>query len=89
MGLADPAIQEILERFGNENIRRRLTIAFEKGLSVDFDLPVPDVQPPNFAVRTLAEVYARNAEVMRETVYDKAYFADSLARKVTEPFVMH
>jgi hypothetical protein len=29
--LADPALQEILERFGNEDIRRRLSIFFEKG----------------------------------------------------------
>jgi hypothetical protein len=59
-----------------------------KRVSIDFDLPFPDVQPPNFPDRTLAEVYARNAEVMRETVYDEEYFARSLARKVTEPFVM-
>jgi hypothetical protein len=38
---------------------------------------------------TAEEVYALNAEVMRETVYDEDYFAQSLARKVTEPFVMH
>jgi hypothetical protein len=55
---------------------------------LDFVLPEIDECPPIFPDQTLAQVYARNAEVMRETVYDEEYFAKSLARKVTEPFVM-
>lgn len=58
-------------------------------VSVDFELPVSDWHPPNFPEQTLEQIYACNDAAVRETVYDEAYFADSLARKVTVPFVMH
>ena len=58
-------------------------------VSLDFVLPEIDECPPIFPDQTLEQVYARNAQVMRETVYDEEYFARSLARKVTEPFVWH
>lgn len=56
--------------------------------SLELILPVDEVPPPPYPPLSVAEVYARNAVVMRETVYDEAYLADSLRRKVRVPFVM-
>ena len=55
---------------------------------LDLILPIPDAPLPRYHDRPLASIYARNDEVMRETHYDEAYFAASLARKNPEPFVM-
>ena len=38
---------------------------------------------------TPAQMFVLNADMMRRTAYDEEYFAKSLARKVTVPFVMH
>ena len=54
----------------------------------DLNLPVPEAPLPRYHDLPLSSVYARNAVVMRETVYDDAYFARRLARMITEPFVM-
>ena len=60
-----------------------------KKVRLDFELPVIDWCPPNFPEQTLEEVYACNAEHRRHVNYDEAYFAERLARAVTEPFVWH
>lgn len=57
-------------------------------LDLDLNLPIPDVILPAFHDFTVQEIWAANEELWKHTVYDEAYFAQSLARKNTEPFVM-
>lgn len=54
----------------------------------DFSHLVPDSALPVLPDLPLATVFALNQETVEETIYDDAYFAESLARKNPEPFVM-
>jgi hypothetical protein len=55
----------------------------------DLALPIPEETLPRYHDLPVAWVHARNEQVMSETHYDEKYFAESLARKFSEPFVMH
>jgi hypothetical protein len=55
---------------------------------MDLNLPDPEVPIPRYHDLSIAWVYARNVQVMSETCYDEAYFANRLARMVDVPFVM-
>jgi len=52
------------------------------------DLPVPDGSLPPFSKVPLETVYALNDELVARTVYDERYFAESLAHKNPEKFVL-
>ena len=54
----------------------------------ELNLPIPDETLPRYHDLPLAWVFARNEKVMSETRYDDAYYAMSLARKISEPFVL-
>ena len=54
----------------------------------DFSHLVPDSPLPTLPNLPLETVFALNQQTVEETVYDEAYFAESLARKNHEPFVM-
>lgn len=54
----------------------------------DLDHLVPDSPLPTLPNLPLETVFALNQQAVEDTVYDDAYFAESLARKNPEPFVM-
>jgi hypothetical protein len=55
---------------------------------LDLNLPVPDEPLPLFPDLPLDHVYELNEQFWERMVYDDAYFAQSLAGKCKEPFVM-
>ena len=55
---------------------------------LDLNLPVPDKPLPAFHALPLEHSHVLNEQLWADTVYDEAYFAESLARKNPEPFVM-
>ncbi len=55
---------------------------------LDLNLPVSDVPWPMRSAITPEEAYALNAEMWKTQVLDETYWAESLARKNPEPFVM-
>ena len=54
----------------------------------DFSNLVPDSPLPAFPDLPLETVFALNQETVEDTVYDEAYFAESLAHKNPEPCVL-
>jgi hypothetical protein len=52
------------------------------------NFPTPDVELPAYHDFTIEEIWDSNEELWKHTVYDEAYFAQSLAGKNPEPFVM-
>jgi hypothetical protein len=55
---------------------------------LDLNLPVPERPLPTLPVIPVETVFALNDEWIAEMVYDEAYFAESLARKNPERFVL-
>jgi hypothetical protein len=55
---------------------------------LDLVFPTPDVELPAFHDCTVQEIWAANEELWKHTVYDEMYYAESLAGKNPEPFVM-
>ena len=55
---------------------------------LDLNLPVSDVPWPVRHEMSPNDVYALNAEIWKTQVLDDAYWAESLAGKNPEPFVM-
>jgi hypothetical protein len=55
---------------------------------LDLNLPTPERPLPALPVLPLETIFALNDELVSETVYDEAYFAQSLARKNPERFVL-
>jgi hypothetical protein len=55
---------------------------------LNLDHLVPDAPLPAFPDLPLETLIALNQETVEDTVYDEAYFAESLASKNPEPFVL-
>jgi hypothetical protein len=55
---------------------------------LNLDNLVPDAPLPAFPNLPLETLFALNQETVEDTIYDEAYFAESLAGKNPEPFVL-
>ena len=73
--LASPEYVEILTRYATADLAA-------------LNLPVPDEPLPAFHILPLEHSHLLNEQLWEDTIYDEAYFAESLAHKNPEPLVL-